>query len=92
MHGPVFKFRAVQLPVQESLVKIEHQASEQCATHMLVFFEHGLTSIRDYVLLELLVETIQESLEDYLQSTGPNHFTCHGALKTVMFASTFDLL
>lgn len=45
---------------------------------MLIFFEHGITSIRDYVLIEILAETIQESLEDYLQSAGPNHFTCNG--------------
>jgi hypothetical protein len=45
---------------------------------MLIFFEHGITSIRDYVLIEILAETIQESLEDYLQSAGQNHFTCNG--------------
>jgi hypothetical protein len=45
---------------------------------MLIFFEHGITSIRDYVLLEILAETIQESLEDYLNSVGQNHFTCDG--------------
>jgi hypothetical protein len=44
---------------------------------MLIFFEHGRTSIKDYVLLEILVEIIQESLEDYLQSAGQNHFTCN---------------
>ncbi len=49
---------------------------------MLIFFEHGITSIRDYILIEILAETIQESLEDYLQSAGQNHFTCNGMFET----------
>ena len=48
---------------------------------MLIFFEHGITSIRDYILVEIMAEIIQESLEDYLQTAGPNHFTCNGMLK-----------
>ena len=66
------------MPTQESLVKIQSYDSTDCATHLLIFFEHGITSIRDYVLVEILAETIQESLEDYLQSAGHNHFTCNG--------------
>jgi hypothetical protein len=76
------KLRAIQLPSQESIVKIESYDSTNCATHMLIFFEHGITSIRDYVLIEILVETIQESLEDYLQSAGQNHFICNGMFET----------
>ena len=49
----------------------------------MIFFEHGITSIRDYVLIEILAETVQESLEDYLQSAGPNHFTCNGRLNRI---------
>jgi hypothetical protein len=74
----LLKLRATQIPPQESIVKIETYESTDCATHMLIFFEHGITSIRDYVLIEILVEIIQESLEDYLQSAGQNHFTCNG--------------
>lgn len=72
------KLRATQLPIQDSIVKIASYDSTDCGSHLLIFFEHGITSIRDYVLIEILAETIQESLEDYLQSAGPNHFTCNG--------------
>lgn len=47
---------------------------------MLIFFEHGITSIRDYLLIEILAEIIHESLEDYLQTIGHSHFTCNGML------------
>ena len=60
------------------MVKIENYITSDCATHVQIFFEHGTCSIRDYVLVEILAETVQESLEDYLQSTGQNNFTCHG--------------
>ncbi|CAF3619242.1 unnamed protein product, partial [Rotaria sp. Silwood2] len=69
--------RAIQLPAQQSIVKIESCQSNDCATHMSIFFEHGITSIRDYILLEIIAEIIQESLEDYLQTAGSNHFTCN---------------
>jgi hypothetical protein len=73
-----FQLRAVKLPRQRTRVKIESYAAFDCSTHMLILFEHGLSSIRDYVLVEILAETIQESLDDYLQCAGINHFTCHG--------------
>ncbi|CAF1040042.1 unnamed protein product [Adineta ricciae] len=73
--------RAVQIPARGSIIKISSYQSNDCATHMLIFFEHGRTSIRDYVLIEILAETIQESLEDYLQSAGQSHFTCHITLR-----------
>jgi hypothetical protein len=59
---------------------------------MLIFFEHGITSIRDYILIEVLAETIQESLEDYLQSAGQNHFTCNGMLLIVFSIIYRDIL
>ncbi|CAF0918932.1 unnamed protein product [Rotaria sordida] len=70
-------FRTTQLPAQQTIVKIESYQSNDCATYMLIFFEHGITSIRDYILVEIIAEIIQESLEDYLQTAGPNHFTCN---------------
>ncbi|CAF3862302.1 unnamed protein product [Rotaria sp. Silwood2] len=73
--------RAIQLPAQQSIVKIESCQSNDCATHMSIFFEHGITSIRDYILLEIIAEIIQESLEDYLQTAGSNHFTCNVTLR-----------
>ncbi|CAF1945024.1 unnamed protein product [Rotaria magnacalcarata] len=69
--------RATQLPVQQTITKVESYQSNDCATHMLIVFEHGITSIRDYILIEILAEIIQESLEDYLQTVGQNHFTCN---------------
>ncbi len=72
------KLRAIQLPIQDSIIRIESYESNDCSTHVLIFFEHGITTIRDYVLIEILAETIQESLEDYLQSAGKNHFICNG--------------
>ena len=59
-------------------MKIENYITSDCATHVQIFFEHGVCSIRDYVLVEILAETIQESLDDYLQTTGQNSFTCNG--------------
>ncbi|CAF0838635.1 unnamed protein product [Adineta steineri] len=73
--------RAIQIPTQENLVKIESYQSIDCATHILIFFEHGVTTIRDYVLLEILAETMQESLEDYLHTVDQNHFTCNITLR-----------
>ncbi|CAF4635126.1 unnamed protein product [Rotaria sp. Silwood1] len=73
--------RATQLPAQQTIVKIESYQSNDCATHMSIFFEHGITSIRDYILIEIIAELIQESLEDYLQTAGPNHFTCNVTLR-----------
>lgn len=69
------------------MIKIESFESNDCATHILIFFEHGPTSIRDYVLIEILAEVIQESLEDYLQAVGQNHFTCTG-----MLPQNYDIL
>ncbi|CAF3818313.1 unnamed protein product [Rotaria magnacalcarata] len=62
--------RATQLPVQQTITKVESYQSNDCATHMLIVFEHGITSIRDYILIEILAEIIQESLEDYLQTVN----------------------
>ncbi|CAF3353381.1 unnamed protein product [Rotaria socialis] len=73
--------RATQLPVQQTITKVESYQSNDCATHMLIFFEHGITLIRDYILIEILAEIIQESLEDYLQTIGQNHFTCNVTLR-----------
>ncbi|CAF3742283.1 unnamed protein product [Rotaria magnacalcarata] len=73
--------RATQLPVQQTITKVESYQSNDCATHMLIVFEHGITSIRDYILIEILAEIIQESLEDYLQTVGQNHFTCNVTLR-----------
>ena len=59
---------------------------------MLIFFEHGITSIRDYVLIEILAEILQESLDDYLQSAGQNHFTCNGMFRENKIINRFFLL
>ena len=86
------KLRATQLPAQQNIVKVQSYQSTDCTTHMLIFFEHGIASIRDYALIEILAELIQESLDDYLQSVGSNHFTCSGMLhQNLKYHSLLDL-
>lgn len=68
--------------MRESVVKVASYQSNDCATYMLIFFEHGPASIRDYVLLEIIAETLQESLDDYLQSAGANHFSSYSMRAT----------
>ena len=74
----LFQLRSTHLPKQQSLVKIESYMDFDCASHILIFFEHGITSIRDYVLIEIMAELIQESLDDYFQTVGLHHLTCQG--------------
>ncbi|CAF1245642.1 unnamed protein product [Didymodactylos carnosus] len=78
---PSVSLRATHLPPQETLVKVESFSTEDCTTCLLLFLEHGITSIKDYVMLEIISETIQEPLEVYLSSVVKGPLTCQVTLR-----------
>lgn len=80
----MIKLRAIQFPKQETLIKIENSSNENNMSHMIILYEHGTASIRDYVLIEIMVEILQNSLNEYFQSFRCNQINQQGIQNNVL--------